>query len=117
MNGMNVPDFHGFQLEGRIYTGGTRLTILWFSRIDHELESWRQIQVTLVGARLVMADVKIGENFPPLVACVVAKMPTPRGERIQLAMSFERGQISFECDDMMCSEFSRKVRFLREFGS
>ncbi len=40
MNGMNVPDFHGFQLEGRIYTGGTRLTILWFSRIDHDFESW-----------------------------------------------------------------------------
>lgn len=114
---MNVPDFHGFELENHIYSGGARVIILWFSRIDHELESWRQIQVTLVGARLVLADVKIERDFPALLACAASKESTPQGDRIKLEMSFERGAMRFECDDMTCSEFSRKVRFFRESSS
>ena len=111
---MATPDFRGFELEPHIDAAGGRITILRFSKSDRELHLWRQIQVTLVGARLAMADVKIGEFFPPLRSCDISKKPTPRGELTQLAINFEEGSLVYECDEAVCSEFSRKVRFSRE---
>ncbi len=113
---MTLPDFRGFLLEGQIHAAGTRIIILWFSNIDHELESWRQIQVTLVGARLTAASVEIGTFFPPLRSCEISEKATPRGNRTQIAMTFDQGEMSFECEELVWSEFSRQVRFVRETG-
>jgi hypothetical protein len=111
---MVTPDFRGFEMEPHIDAVGGRITILQFSRTDRELQLWRQIQVTLVSARLVMADVKIGEFFPPLRSCDISKKPSPRGELTQVAISFESGSLVYECDEAVCCEFSRKVRFSPE---
>ena len=111
---MVTPDFRGFELEPHIDATGGRITILRFSRTDRELQSWRQIQLTLVSARLAMADVKIGECFPPLRSCDISKKPTPRGEVTKVAITFDEGSLVYECDEAVCSEFSRKIRFSSE---
>jgi hypothetical protein len=108
---MVTPDFRGFEIEPHIDAAGGRITILRFSRTDRERQLWLQIQVTLVSARLVMADVKIGEFFPPLRSCEISKKPSPRGELTQVSITFDDGSLVFECDEAVSSEFSRKVRF------
>ena len=47
---MDFPDLSGYGLESHIYSAA-RLVVLWFSKVDRQLELWRQIQVTLVNAR------------------------------------------------------------------
>ncbi len=108
---MITPDFRGFELEPQINATGGRIVILWFSKTDRERQLWQQNQVTLVSARLAMADVKIGEFFPPLRSCEISKKPGPRGELTQVSIAFDDGSLVFECDEAVCSEFSRKVCF------
>jgi hypothetical protein len=108
---MITPDFRGFELQPHITATGGRITILWFSKTDRARQTCQEIQVTLVSARLVMADVKIGEFFPPLRSCDISKKPGPRGELARVSIQFDDGSLVFECDEAVCSEFSRKVRF------
>lgn len=108
---MTTPDFRGFELAPRIDAVGGRIVMLWFAKADREHQVYRQIQVTLVTARLAMADVKIGEFFPPLRSCEISKKPGPRGELTQFAMVFDDGSLVFECEEVVCTEFSQKVRF------
>lgn len=113
---MGLPDFRGYNLDSQIYSTASRLIVLWFSKMDYELERWRQIQVTLVNARLSMANMEIARGFPPLRSCELSRKPTAKGNRKLFAIHFDSGEISFECEEITCSEFSRKVRVLRESG-
>lgn len=108
---MNTPDFTGFYFDGEIQSVEERLTLLWFSKIDRELETWRQIQLTLVCAQLIAADVEINPGFPPFKSCDFSKKSTLHGDRTLIVLSFDKGQISFQCEDIICTEFHRKIRF------
>ncbi len=59
---MVTPNFRDFEKEPNIDVTGGHITILRFSRTDRELQSLRQIQLTLISARFAMADVKIGST-------------------------------------------------------
>lgn len=111
---MTAPDLSGFQFEGKIHSIGTRLVILWFSRLDRKPGVWRQVQLTLVGSRLISANVEIGSSFPPIVSCVISQKQTPNGDRTVISIAFEAGNLDFECEQLICSEFFRNIRVARE---
>lgn len=110
---MDSPDLRGYDLESQICSTASRLVVLWFSKLEHEAERWRQIQVTLIGARLSMANLKIVHGFPPLRSCEISERPTAHGNRIQFSIYFEEGEISFECENMVFSEYARNIKFVR----
>jgi hypothetical protein len=109
---MNFPDLRGYELENHIHTTVPRLVIIWFGKIEREAERWRQVQVTLIGARLNMADVEIVHGFPPLRSVDVSEMNTAGGKRIQIQLCFDGGEIAFECENFTYSEFSHKIQVL-----
>lgn len=108
---MSFPDLHGYELDSQLYSAA-RLVVLWFSKIERELGLWRQIQVTLVGARLNAANFELERGFPALRSCEISERPTPKGNRKVFLITFVKGQISFECEDIAYAEFSRKIRSL-----
>jgi hypothetical protein len=110
---MTLPDLRGYELERQICSTANRIIVLWFSKLDPEAGLWRQIQVSLVSARLSMASVEIAEGFPPLRSYKVAEKSTPRGDRIELSLYFDAGELSFECETATCSEYARKITSIR----
>jgi len=110
---MDFPDLSGYGLESHIYSAA-RLVVLWFSKVDRQLELWRQIQVTLVNARLSMANVEIVGGFPTLKSCRASKKPIPGTYRTELLICFDKGELAFECEAITFTELSRKIRFLPE---
>lgn len=82
--------------------------------MDRKLRSWCQVQLTLIGAKLIIADVEIGENFPPMVSCAMSEKLTPQGNRTQVLIAFGAGKLGFECEQLVCNEFSRQIQIARE---
>jgi hypothetical protein len=87
---------------------------LWFSKTERERQSWQQVQVTLVGARLSMANVEIVGGFPPLRSYEISEKVTEHGNRIQFELRFDKGDMSFECEAVAHSVFSRKILFVKD---
>ena len=110
---MELPDLRGYELESHIYSAPGRLVIVWFSKIEQEAECWRQIQVTLVGAKLSMVNLEIAQCFPPLSSYKISEKSTAQGSRVEFEIIFDKGEICFECEDITYSEFSRKIRTLQ----
>jgi hypothetical protein len=104
---MAIPNFRGYQLESQMYSATTRLVVLWLSKIEED--RWRQIQLTLISARLSFADVEIVQGFPTLRSCEITQEPAASGGR-RLALNFAKGKMVFECEDIAYAEFSRKLR-------
>src|SRR5579862_267043 len=110
---MTIPNLRGYELENQIYSAMSRVIVLWFSKIERDAEEWKQIQITLIGARLETANLEIIQGFPPLKSCETSEKQTQQGKRIQFAIYFDKGVMSFECENIACSEYSRKIRVLR----
>jgi hypothetical protein len=84
---MELPDLRDYGLESEITSTTGRLVTLSFSKIEPEAERWRQMRLTLVGARLSMASLEIVQGFPPLRSCEASEKTTAHGRRIQLSLS------------------------------
>lgn len=110
---VSLPDFRGYDMESQVYSSISRLVVLWFSKIDRKAESWKQIQVTLVNAQLSMANVEIVQSLPPLRSCEATEIETEKGKKISFKVRFDAGELSFECEDIACTEFSRKISVAR----
>jgi hypothetical protein len=113
LNMAEFPDLTGYDLDHQVLSTGSRIIILWFSKIERETECWKQIQVTLVGARLNAANLEIFDGFPRMNSCVIYEMPAPRGTIMRLDIHFDAGEISFEFDKFGYSEYSRKINIIR----
>jgi hypothetical protein len=111
---MDLPDLRGYELDSHICWTPTRLAILWFSKTELEAQLWQQVQVTLVGARLSMASVEIVGGFPALKSYEVSERKTAQGNRLQFELRFDRGEMSFECESIAYSVFSREIRFVED---
>lgn len=109
----DTPDLSGFELETRIESTVDRLVILWFSKMDRRRSLWIQAQVTLVGARLKQANLEILGTMPRLRSCEArTSSADPRMKDFKL--DFEPGSLCYECEDIVCSEFTRSIRFAPE---
>jgi hypothetical protein len=111
---MDIPNLSGYELESHICWTPIRLAILWFSKIERETQSWRQVQVTLVGARLSTASVEIMESFPHLISCEISDTQAAQVNRKQLQLRFDQGEMSFECEEVAYSVFSRQIRHIQD---
>ena len=111
---MDLQELRGYQLDNQIYWARGRLVIIWLSKIDRESQQWRQIQLTLVGAKLNEANVVIDQGFPPLISCEISEKSTVDGNRKQFTIHLDGGEISFQCEDIAYTEYSRRIRISSE---
>ncbi len=106
---MDLPDLLGYELSNRICTllGGP--IIIWLSKADRQAERLHQVQLTLVGAKLSMANLEIAGCFPPLQTCRISGAQDDRKKKLHLR--FEEGELCFEFEHLSFSKFSRRLRF------
>jgi hypothetical protein len=90
-----------------------RLVILWFSKIDRGRSLWIQVQVTLVNAQLKQASLEILHAMPKLRSCEIRTVGTDP-QRKEFKLDFKPGSLSYECDDIVCSEFTRRIHIAPE---
>ena len=103
-----MPDLGGFEMETHIESTVDRLVILWFSRTDRDRGLWIQVQVTLVGASLKQANLEILQAMPKLRSWT-QRIVSADPQRMEFKLDFEPGVLCYECEDVVCSEFTRKV--------
>jgi hypothetical protein len=108
-----MPDLGGFEMATQIESTVDGRVILWFFRIDRDRSLWIQVQVTLVGASLKRASLEILQAMPKLRSCTQRIVSTDP-QRMEFKLDFEPGTLCYECEDVVCSEFTRKVHMAPE---
>lgn len=103
-----MPDLSGFEMSKQMESTIDRLIILWFSKIDLDAGLWMQVQVTLVNARIKLANIEIVDAMPRMLSCEVLEQSSSATRKVELRIRFDPGYLSFECDDIVSSQFSRK---------
>jgi hypothetical protein len=108
-----MPDLGGFEMATQIESTVDGRVILWFFRIDRDRGLWIQVQVTLVGASLKRANLEILQAMPKLRSWTQRIVNTDP-QRMEFKLDFEPGTLCYECEDVVCSEFTRKVHMAPE---
>jgi hypothetical protein len=103
-----MPDLGGLEMATQIESTVDGRVILWFSRMDRDRGLWIQVQVTLVGASLKQANLEILQAMPKLRSCTQRTVSTDP-QRMAFRLDFEPGTLCYECEDVVCSEFTRNV--------
>lgn len=109
---MKILDLDGYHFDSRIFWSTNRLILLWFSKVEREDQRWTQVQVTLVGARLLIANLEVEQCFPPMTSYEVTRKSSVQGSTTTLLLSFGASELRFECEQLVFSKYSRKIRVL-----
>ena len=109
----DTPELSGFEMATQIESTVDRLVILWFSKIDRSRNLWIQAQVTLVNARLKQANLEIVYAMPKLRSCEIRTVGADRQSK-EFKLDFEPGSLCYECDDIVWSEFKRRIHIAPE---
>jgi hypothetical protein len=106
---IDFPDIRGFEMANHIESTVDRLIILWFSQVHRDIKLWKQVQVTLVNARLKIANITITDFIPKMKSYEIIEGSFRNEKNIQFNIKFDDGILCFECEDIVYSEYSRKI--------
>jgi hypothetical protein len=72
------------------------------------------VQVTLINAVMKGANLEISDCMPKMKSSELSEDISGKRRKVQFKIMFDPGFLYFECDDVVCSEFSRNIVFSPE---